>query len=81
MIEGLHPWYQGIILVVASLIFSSACAIDNPDTPNLISKFNFNEKIYLKAIKNPANGTRDTIRTYYEYNKFLDRNLIKHIAV
>ena len=41
-----YTWYQGLILITASIIFNSACAVDNPDTPNLISKFKVDEKVY-----------------------------------
>ena len=76
-----HTWYQGFILITASIIFNSACAVDNPDAPDLISKFKVNEKVYLKAIENPANGTRDTIRAYHEYKIFLDKELNKIYSI
>lgn len=72
-----HTWYQSLIFITVSLIFNSACAIDNPDAPDLISKFKENEKVYLKAIESPTNGTRDTIRAYHEYKLFLDKELNK----
>lgn len=75
--KNAHTWYQGLILVTAYIMFNSVCAIDNPDAPVLISKFKVDEKVYLKAIENPANGTRDTIRAYYEYKIFLDKKLNK----
>ena len=65
------------ILIALGLITALAHAIDNPDAPDLISKFKVNEKVYLKAIENPDNGTRDTIRAYYEYKLFLDKELNK----
>jgi len=72
-----HTLYQSLLLIAVSLMFNSACAIDNPDAPDLISKFKENEKVHLKAIENPANGTRDTIRAYHAYKIFLDKELNK----
>ena len=77
IMKNRHTWYQGLLLVIINLLVGTACAIDNPDTPDLISKFKNNEKIYLKAIENPANGTRDIIRAYHEYKLFLDKELNK----
>jgi len=68
---------QGVLLLTASLILNTACAIDNPDTHNLISQFKVSEQTYLNAINNPKNGTRDTIRAYHEYKIFLDKELNK----
>lgn len=45
------------IMICLSLVTALAHAIDNPGAPVLIGKFNEREKIYLKAIENPANGT------------------------
>jgi len=75
--KNTHAWYQSLILIAVSLIFNSACAVDNPDAPDFIGKFKESEKVYLKAIENQENGTRDTIRAYHEYKIFLDEALNK----
>ena len=75
--KNIHTWKQGLILIIASVLFNTACAIDNPDAPDLIAQFKISEKVYLKAIENPKNGTRDTIRAYHEYKMFLDKELNK----
>ena len=70
-------WLQSILLLVTGLVLNTACAIDNPDAPDLTSQFKVNEQPYLKSINNPENGTRDTIRAYHEYKIFLDKELNK----
>ena len=70
-----NKWLQGVLLLIAGLILNTACAVDNPDAPDLISQFKVSEQSYLKAINNPKNGTRDTIRAYHEYKLFLDKEL------
>ena len=72
-----RKWLQGILLLTASLTLNTACAVDNPDAPNLIGQFKISEQTYLNAINNPKNGTRDTIRAYHEYKLFLDKELDK----
>ncbi|MCW9030117.1 MAG: lysozyme inhibitor LprI family protein [Gammaproteobacteria bacterium] len=72
-----RKWLQGILLLTASLTLNTACAVDNPDAPNLIEQFKISEQTYLNAINNPKNGTRDTIRAYHEYKVYLDKELNK----
>lgn len=72
-----NKWLHGILLLTSSLILNTACAIDNPDAPNLIGQFKISEKTYLDSINKPTNGTRDTIRAYHEYKIFLDKELNK----
>ena len=74
-------WFQNLLFITACLLFSSTYALDNPDAPKLISEFNVNERPYLKAIENPSNGTRDTIRAYNEYKIFLDKSLNKTYSI
>lgn len=64
-----------VLILMINLTLNTACAVDNPDAPNLISQFKVSEQSYLKAINNPKNGTRDTIRAYHEYKLFLDKEL------
>lgn len=70
-------WLQSILLLSTGLVLNTACAIDNPDAPNLTSQFKVSEQPYLQAINNTENGTRDTIRAYHEYKIFLDKELNK----
>lgn len=68
------------VLFLTSILFT-VHAIDNPDSKDLITDFKEREKVYLKAIENPANGTRDTIRAYHEYKIFLDKELNKTYSI
>ena len=68
------------IFFLTSILFT-VHAIDNPGSKDLITNFKVNEKVYLKAIENPANGTRDTIRAYHEYKIFLDKELNKIYSI
>ncbi|MGK0442711.1 MAG: hypothetical protein ACJA0N_002530 [Pseudohongiellaceae bacterium] len=56
---------------------AGAYAIDNPDAPDLIGEFEKREIIYLTAIDNPQNSTRDFLIAYDNYLIFLDKELNK----
>lgn len=47
-----NRWIQGLYFLATSLTFNTACAIDNPDAPDLIDAFKNQEKTYLQAIEN-----------------------------
>lgn len=72
-----HRLIQTLFLLITSLLINTACALDNPASPDLFGQFKEREKNYLSAISNPVNGTRDTIRAYHEYKLFLDKELNK----
>ena len=74
MIQSYYKLISFILITLGS-ITTLAHASDNPNTQDFIGKFNQHEKVYLKAIESPANGTRDTIRAYHEYKLFLDKEL------
>ena len=59
-----------------SVIFG-ACAIDNPDAPDLFGEFEKREMVYLMAIDDPKNKTRDFLVAYNNYLLFLDKELNK----
>lgn len=63
-------------LLSISIIFA-ACAIDNPDAPDLIGEFEKREMAYLMAIDDHKNNTRDFLVAYNNYLLFLDKELNK----
>lgn len=65
------------LICFTALTSPLAFAIDNPNSSDYIAQFEASEKALLKAIQNPSNGTRDTIRAYHEYKLFLDKELNK----
>lgn len=72
-----HRLIQTLLILLTGLFINTACALDNPDSPDLLGQFKEREKNYLSAITNPDNGTRDTIRAYHKYKLFLDKELNK----
>jgi uncharacterized protein YecT (DUF1311 family) len=70
-------YYTIISLFFLTFTLNTAYAIDNPDAPDLINQFKEREKVYLQAIENPANGTRESLRAYHDYKIFLDKELNK----
>lgn len=70
--------YRCIIGCLLSIgLMGGACAVDNPDAPDLIGEFEKREVTYLTAIDNPKNGTRDFLVAYDNYLIFLDKELNK----
>jgi len=70
--------YRCIIGFLLSIgLFVGAYAIDNPEAPDLIGEFEKREIIYLTAIDNPQNSTRDFLVAYDNYLIFLDEELNK----
>jgi len=65
----------GCLLLMGLVVGSYA--IDNPDAPDLIGEFEKRESIYLTAIDNPENSTRDYLVAYDNYLIFLDEELNK----
>ncbi len=70
--------YRCIIGCLLSIgLIAGACALDNPDAPDLIGEFEKREMVYLTAIDNPKNSTRDFLVAYDNYLIFLDKELNK----
>lgn len=70
--------FAGVVLVIFSLVASfSAYSLDNPDSPNLIAEFDARSKDYLKAIDKPGNSSKTYAIAYYNYEKFLNKELDK----
>lgn len=70
--------YKCIIGCLLSIgLIGGACAVDNPSAPDLIGAFEQREMIYLAAIDNPQNSTRDFLIAYDNYLTFLDKELNK----
>ena len=67
-------YLQSLLLVTISL-FNPACALDNPDAPDYIGELEKGEQVFLKAINDPANGTRSYLVAYDDYQNFLDKEL------
>lgn len=65
----------GCLLLICFVVGS--LAVDNPDAPDLIGEFEKREIIYLTAIDNPQNSTRDFLLAYDDYLIFLDKELVK----
>lgn len=64
------------LLMTVTLTFSNdANAVDNPDSPDLISAFEVKEKPLLIAAENPQNGYRENLIAYTNYLDFLDKEL------
>lgn len=73
----INKYLLSLLLAFSGLVSQTAFAIDNPDSPNLVSLFEKREKPYIDLTQKPANGTRDTIRAYHKYKVFLDKELNK----
>lgn len=63
-----------LVLAVLSISFS-ACAIDNPDAADYISKFEQSLKPYIKQINNPENNNRQAVVAYSRYQNFLESEM------
>lgn len=61
-------------LLSISVIFA-ASAIDNPDAPDLIGEFEKREVVYVIAIDDPNNNSREYLVAYDNYLLFLDKEL------
>ena len=77
--KSLRKHHLALILniILCNLVVTTSFALDNPDSPDLLGQVKEREKNFLSAIANPANGTRDTIRSYHKYKLFLDKELNK----
>ena len=75
--KNVHLWIKGLLLIFFILLINPVFAIDNPDAPDLIGEFETREQIFLKAINNPRNGSKDYLIAYDDYLKFLDDELNK----
>lgn len=73
--KKLQAGINTVLLLLSSLVVNSVFAIDNPDAPDLIGEFKKREQIFLKAIDNPQNGSRDYLIAYDKYQTFLDSEL------
>lgn len=65
----------GCLLLMGFVV--GAYAVDNPDAPDLVGEFEKREVVYLTAIDNPQNSTRDFLVAYDNYLLFLDEELNK----
>ncbi|WP_163937834.1 lysozyme inhibitor LprI family protein [Paraferrimonas sp. SM1919] len=61
-------------IAITFFISISAVAVDNPDAPDRIGDFEIRMTPYISKINN-AKSTLNTIETYYEYEKALDKEL------
>ncbi len=73
--KNVQAWIKGALLIFSSLLTSLVFAIDNPDSPDFIGEFEVREQVFLKAINNPHNGSKDYLTAYDDYLKFLDDEL------
>ncbi|NOX91104.1 MAG: DUF1311 domain-containing protein [Gammaproteobacteria bacterium] len=73
--KNVQAWIKGALLIFSSLLTSFVFAIDNPDSPDFIGEFEVREQVFLKAINNPHNGSKDYLTAYDDYLKFLDDEL------
>ncbi len=73
--KNVRAWIKGLLLISFSLLINPVFAIDNPDAPDLIGEFETREQVFLKAINNPRNSSRDYLIAYDDYQKFLDDEL------
>ncbi|MDO6545535.1 lysozyme inhibitor LprI family protein [Photobacterium sanguinicancri] len=67
-----------IFIIALKLTFTSTLvfALDNPDSPDLLSELELNSKKYLDSIDR-ADGYRASIIAYDDYQGFLDKELNK----
>ena len=70
-----RTWSYRLLLIISGMIMNPACAIDNPDSPDLIAEFGSREQPYLININNPDNGSRDILLAHDSYLNFLDSEL------
>ena len=73
--KKVQAWIKRVLLISFSVLMNPVFAIDNPDAPDYISEFEEREQIFLKAINNPNNGSRDYLIAYEDYLKFLEDEL------
>jgi len=66
-----------ITLLILYVFCSTAYAIDNPDSPDLVAEFQQRSKAHEKIINGPSLTNPDLISAYYEYQLFLDDELNK----
>ncbi len=64
-----------VMLVLTSLVSVSACAVDNPDSEDVINHFEQREKSLLEKVDNPKNSNRAYLVAYDDYQSFLDKEL------
>ncbi len=75
--KNTQGWIKGLLLISLSILMYPAFAIDNPDAPDFIRKFEDQEEVYLKLINTPHNSSKDYLIAYDDYLKFLDDELNK----
>ena len=51
------------------------CAIDNPDAPDYVADFQQRAKVFETAIQKNAKTTQGYLKSYADYEQFLDREL------
>lgn len=74
---NIQTWPGLVLLFIGCCFTATALAIDNPDAPDLIGKFEAREKVYLAATNKPDNSNRAIIKAYNQYQTFLDKELNK----
>ena len=72
-----NNYILALFFAFSGLFSQTACAIDSPDTPDLISLFEKREKPFIILLQKPSTNTRETIRAYHNYKIFLDKELNK----
>jgi uncharacterized protein YecT (DUF1311 family) len=68
-------YLHGLLMITTSLMFSYACAIDNPDAVDLMAGFEQREEPFLKKIDKSDNSNRAYLIAYDDYQIFLDKEL------
>jgi len=74
-INRLIVLWNVFILTVVFSGFNTVYAIDNPDSPDLLGEFKAREQPYLDNINKSSNGAWNYLKTYNNYQDFLDREL------
>ena len=58
--------------------FTASCqAVDNPDAPDYVTDFKQRAQPFEVAIHQQAKTTQDSLKTYVDYEQFLDKELNK----
>ena len=66
---------QFLALMIGLMQFVPCVAIDNPDTPDIVSEFQSRASVYETVISDNAGNSHKVIIDYAEYEKFLDKEL------
>ncbi len=69
---------RALLLAGALLTSTLACALDNPDAPDLMQAFESGAEQHLQAIAASGPADADMLRAYASYQAYLEQELDRH---